>query len=182
MRELQYFIAITVAIGAGFGIGFAAGISEPFRNDLEWETLLAGATAIVGGGMAYAGATQPFRRELRRKLDNHIHEFRSRCDGFLIFTEPGSDLLETFIKDFDPNGLGGDDDIISTLAHSAFEKLPSVPDDIVTPELLLKRGEVHRHLGRFGQQGGQPLLRLPPSIPATRKAIFDYCDLASTRA
>jgi len=179
MREWQYFLAITVAIGAGFGIGYAAGMSQPMTNDIEWETLLAGATAIVGGGLAYAGAIQPFRQERKRKADNHIHDFKARCDGFLMFTEPGSELFEIYSKAFDPRGCKGDEDLISKLARSAFETLPSIPEDIVTPELRQQRLLVHRHLGRFDKNDGQGLLKVLPDIQETRQAIFDYCAIAS---
>ncbi len=151
MRADKPFVLAVSALFVGFVIGFAAGLDNPpAQNDLQWETLLAGAVAIVGGWMAYLGATAPFREKQKTKNLKFFMNMRNGAEGFWVYfvwEKDGYRLRNPLFRTIDyeghidetkneskkPSRLN-----IATVRYSVYHmylSLPEVPSDILTRDL-----------------------------------------------
>jgi hypothetical protein len=175
MREGKYFAVVLCTLVTGFGIGFAAGLSEPIKHEIQWETLLAGAAAIIGGWMAYRGAMAPFLDEKQRITELYLHTFREEINQFLRSTDEKSKSGKLCLDMFRANKTHRRDDMITAMAMEILTCMPEIPEKINTAPLRQKLVNIRYLLARFNPEDRKFLGDfLPPDPIETRNAILEY--------
>lgn len=165
MRTDKLFVSVGVTLFVGFWIGFAAGLDNPpAQNDIQWETLLAGAVAIVGGWMAYRGATAPFREEQKTKNLKFFMNMRKRSEDlrcYFVWGKDGYTVRDPLFRTMD--GKGNLDETkndlkklsrleIATIRYTIYHlymTLPDIPADILTRDLYKIRSDFRNELQTF---------------------------------
>ncbi|MBR9779820.1 MAG: hypothetical protein GYB52_06785 [Rhodospirillales bacterium] len=86
-------LLISVWFVVMFLIGLAAGISAAHNEAwqlfsdsdfrVQWETLVTGFFALIGGGAAYFGATEPYRRRTKQEIIAYIVNVKKLAGNIL---------------------------------------------------------------------------------------------------
>ncbi|SOC28186.1 hypothetical protein [Thalassospira xiamenensis] len=138
------------ALAIGLFIGFAAGLDNPpAQDEVQWETLLAGAAAIIGGWLAYNGAIHPFVIARKQSIDLHLHEFEKVCAAFLYVTDANDANGRQFLEDFRSGKLDVENDVIVVISSSTVQDIPEIPKEIKTPKLIDLRQDIVIEMNSF---------------------------------
>jgi hypothetical protein len=178
MRQDKQFLVVGGALFIGFWIGFAAGLDNPTRENIEWETLAAGAAAIFGGWLAYVGARGPFDEKRSRIAERHAFLISSHCSGFLFFTDPDTLIGQGFFPAHLRNGRDGLD-VLWNLIRRTAEAFPELPPEIADKNLMAKHHKVVTFLRLWKPHDR---LNAHPSVVETRGAILDYIRAVEARS
>ncbi|AJD51778.1 hypothetical protein SAMN02744133_104183 [Thalassospira xiamenensis M-5 = DSM 17429] len=147
MRDNFLPLAIALGVLGIFSVGWAAGYvasehnswmlfsDHPFR--LQWEVLLGGATALLGGYLAYRGAVEPSKRAQKRKLQIFQKKVRQSLEVFLILSDPEPSQTQRILQTLELKD--SDENMPSNLANKEALKIannmPLLSDSIFTIEL-----------------------------------------------
>lgn len=178
MTSVKYdklFLIVGGALILGFLIGFAAGMDNPpAMISVQWETLAAGGAAILGGWMAYAGATAQFREIKEKAAQIHAHKFNEACLGFLMLTDNSVDWGRLAIQSYVE--AKEDDDWIEFIPDAAKEtlsKLPEIPAEIADKELQKLHDQIRILLSWVDPNHRIHKVR-KPDVLDIRKKIIEY--------
>lgn len=138
-------LGLVVLFFTGSIAGYSTGHSE-FWNvtgesawRLQWEVLLTGLAAIVGGSLAYYGAVKPHAD--RRQSDAIAFKHRTEeAMGHFKFWTIDRKLWSVICAQGDGHDdTGKFEDMIIQMANTTIEELPDIPNSLTTHELLVKR-------------------------------------------
>ncbi|PKR55497.1 hypothetical protein [Thalassospira marina] len=143
MRTDKMFILVGCVLFAGFWIGFAAGLDNPpAQNDIQWETLLAGAAALIGGWMAYQGALIPFkehRKAVMIQFQYDVKEAGKDLWGVMGMANHSIDGGQGIFTSTDTDGstiVPSEIEQLRKMVNEHLSNLPPIPREIINPVLI----------------------------------------------
>ncbi|WP_102783993.1 hypothetical protein [Thalassospira sp. GB04J01] len=146
-------LAFSIASGATimFCIGVAAGVSmshseaweltsdSTFR--LQWEVVLTGLFGLVGGYLAYRGATHNTRHQLSVAAAMYLHK-NNMLRYFVAATDPTHDMGRLILGEY----RNGNIDMVKDLAQTAIVNMGELPFEISTNDNIDLYRKAHSSL------------------------------------
>jgi hypothetical protein len=139
---LQALLIVASAL-ALFALGWLAGYYEALQGHapqqhlttirIQWEVLLTGLLAILGGVLAYRGATLPARESYARHLLVYNRELNHVLSSFKNLTSRNGPLLYALSKDL--YHADSYEEAITSSAKDAFAVFPQIPTEVMSPDL-----------------------------------------------
>ncbi len=145
MRADKFLGVVSSCLLVGCFIGYVAALDSPppgEQRGTEWETLVAGAAAILGGWLAYQGALIPFkerRKALHIQFQYDVKYAGQDVWGFLgraNHSLDGGQGIFTFNRkdgsSFGPTKV----DQFREMALAHLNNMPPIPSEIISSELI----------------------------------------------
>ncbi|HBS22686.1 MAG TPA: hypothetical protein DD982_09200 [Thalassospira sp.] len=121
----------------GFFIGILAGNDIPsIRQKVDWETLLAGSTAIIGGWFAYRGAVTPFKEARKSELLQFQYNVKKAGAGVCSVLGCANLGLDSGLHGIFPDRKESEEEQFRAYAQEFMDNMPEIPPRIMNLELL----------------------------------------------
>tara|TARA_R110000803_G_scaffold54731_12_gene111507 strand:- start:1013 stop:1567 length:555 start_codon:yes stop_codon:yes gene_type:complete len=114
--------------------GFSLGTEDPYR--VQWEVLLTGVMALLGGLMAYRGATQPFRHSLEVEAAAYLSQ-QAHVEVFISMTDQNTEFGTKFLREYREGTIGPITDV-AKLAAKGMGEFPPILATSVNVEIKRK--------------------------------------------
>lgn len=142
MRTDKFLGVVAGCLLIGGFVGYVAALDSPPPIEpqaTQWETLVAGVTAVFGGVLAYYGAITPHREKVRQSKRVFRLQVFQALNGFIDGCDPAGHLMSWATHHY-----GNDTDRLQTYmssrlreeADKALKSFPPLPVDIASGALF----------------------------------------------
>lgn len=181
MKYDKLFLIVGGALLLGFVVGFAAGLDNPpAAFAVQWETLLAGAAAILGGWLAYIGAKKPHEEAKSNAAVVHAHEVRACFLSFLLMSDPETKVGQHFREVMFKASKADREKFIWGIIEDGVKKFPKCPANIADFELMQMYIKIPGHLS-WWEPDDTRQKPVALDVDETREIILEYIRAVESR-
>jgi hypothetical protein len=176
---LTLFVAIT-ALLLGYGIGVnvtqnrETAIIFTGPNRIQWEVLLTGIIALAAGYLAYLGATKPDKERKKQLASLYLVKAEPLLIFFLSLTNPDNIHSLKLVNSLEEDGETDKEHPLLLFASILLDKLPDLPEEIVSGHLYSKYLGVTSVLKRLQITKDTLTISNKATVAETRSAIEEF--------